>query len=181
MVLGWNQMNDNSKKLYLSDNAENIFQYANHAPEWFDQFTCGVHYGFPPRSERRNAFANKNYELCKSNLESLVARLDNTDNPLSRAEKEYVMAIFENFWEVCANDKAKPKLALVKRRAFMSGDNSTGNYSDFENRVKQFMEEDEVSFEDVYRLNIGKTFFSDLGVQKSVDPKYIHIVSLPSL
>ena len=108
-LFGWAFINSEGK-ISVGNETDNIYPYADSSPEWFAQFIAeGSH--IPHKDPRfdKKAFAKRDYEAAKQNLELLCDTLSSRDEADVAAQRAYpnltleerveLLQFFEKHWQ----------------------------------------------------------------------------------
>lgn len=125
MAFGWALINCENK-LSFSTLPRATYTYATNSPEWFSIFTSqGTH--IPFENGRRKAFASRNYDLARSNVELFCDTMMSSKPEDIAARKAYpnitpeerqeILDFFEKHWKKFASAESHPCVALIKNKA----------------------------------------------------------------
>ncbi len=163
MLLGWHSINSEGK-IFFDAHTKNMYRYAVASPEWFAHFVAeGNH--VEPTGDNKKVFYTRNYDKARANVVQTCR-----DMALDPEEESRVMAFFEKYWKLLAQEKSKPKLALIKRTAIEPIDKLNDFYT-YEN-FKTF------GFDNVLK-GLLRWEDSDQSIQEAITPENIVIVDLP--
>lgn len=104
-------LNTNSKAIYITDSPAMAYFYAFRSPEYMAELTSLSKYYKNIKNYNRNAFYEKDYETCKSNLVSLCKHLNMTVK-----EETTVLKTFDKRWHSLKLSESMPCIAFIKRK-----------------------------------------------------------------
>ena len=163
MLLGWGALNCEGT-IFVSENSDYVYRYANASPEWFAQFVAeGFH--VPVQGNNKKAYYYRDFKLAKQNVEDVCKKMVCSDYECS-----LVMSFFEKYWSkfISAGD-SRPSLAIV-------------SWPPYEIKTWAEHEEQELisgfsnlpfSLKSIHELDSDKRIYDD------IPPEDISIVKLP--
>ena len=99
-----------SKAIYITDSPAMAYYYAFRSPEYLAELTSLSKYYKNIKQYDRNAFYEKDYNKCKSNLVSLCEHVNMTVK-----EENTVLKAFDKRWHSLNMSKSTPCIAFIKR------------------------------------------------------------------
>lgn len=104
-------LKEKSRAIYITDSPAMAYFYAFRSPEYMAELTSLSKYYKNIKDYNRNAFYEKNYDGCKSNLESLCKHLNMTVK-----EENTVLKTFDKRWSHLKLSESMPCIAFIKRK-----------------------------------------------------------------
>lgn len=104
-------LKEKSRAIYITDSPAMAYFYAFRSPEYMAELTSLSKYYKNIKDYNRNAFYEKNYDGCKSNLESLCKHLKMTVK-----EENTVLKTFDKRWSHLKLSESMPCIAFIKRK-----------------------------------------------------------------
>lgn len=104
-------LKEKRRAIYITDSPAMAYFYAFRSPEYMAELTSLSKYYKNIKDYNRNAFYEKNYDGCKSNLESLCKHLKMTVK-----EENTVLKTFDKRWSHLKLSESMPCIAFIKRK-----------------------------------------------------------------
>lgn len=104
-------LKEKRRAIYITDSPAMAYFYAFRSPEYMAELTSLSKYYKNIKDYNRNAFYEKNYDGCKSNLESLCKHLNMTVK-----EENTVLKTFDKRWSHLKLSESMPCIAFIKRK-----------------------------------------------------------------
>ena len=99
-----------SKAIYITDSPAMAYYYAFRSPEYLAELTSLSKYYKNIKQYDKNAFYEKDYQKCKSNLVSLCEHVNMTVK-----EENTILKAFDKRWYNLNMSKSTPCIAFIKR------------------------------------------------------------------
>lgn len=99
-----------SKAIYITDSPAMAYYYAFRSPEYLAELTSLSKYYENVKNYNKNAFYEKDYQSCKSNLVSLCEHVRMTVK-----EENTILKSFDRRWHALKMTKSTPCIAFIKR------------------------------------------------------------------
>ena len=104
-------LNAKSKAIYITDSPAMAYYYAIRSPEYLAELTSLSKYYKNIKLYDKNAFYEKDYYKCKSNLVSLCKHLNMTVK-----EENTILKTFDKRWYSLKLSESMPCIAFIKRK-----------------------------------------------------------------
>ncbi len=121
-------LKEKSRAIYITDSPAMAYYYAFRSPEYMAELTSLSKYYNYLKEYDKNAFYEKDYYKCKSNLTSLCKHVNMTTK-----EETAVLKTFDKRWHSLKLSESLPCIAFIKRRDLAK--NSLSNIEDIINSV----------------------------------------------
>ena len=159
-------LKEKSRAIYITDSPAMAYFYAFRSPEYMAELTSLSKYYKNIKNYNRNAFYEKDYETCKSNLVSLCKHLNMTVK-----EETTVLKTFDKRWHSLKLSESMPCIAFIKRKDLAK--DKLSNIEDIINSV------------DTTSLNILVSKITDskypiIRRYSNVNSLYLTVITMPS-
>jgi hypothetical protein len=157
-------------KIYFSSETSTCRHYAKSSPEWFNRM-CSTG-------------GTDDYEKEKRNVDIRTQKMP-------AADRDFIRSLFAKYWQKFTGEKAKPKLALIKRSALGINQLTDDEIKAIEDNFLGYVKEGPIcdsggnityerSINDALRFSMGHypLYFLNSAYTQRIDPKDIHIVDL---
>ena len=103
-------LKEKSRAIYITDSPAMAYYYAFRSPEYMAELTSLSKYYNYIKDYDKNAFYEKDYNKCKSNLLSLCKHVNMTTK-----EETTVLKVFDKRWHSLNLKESKPCITFIKR------------------------------------------------------------------
>ena len=159
-------LKEKNRAIYITDSPAMAYFYAFRSPEYMAELTSLSKYYNYLENYNKNAFYEKDYHECKSNLVSLCKHVNMTPK-----EENTILKTFDKRWHSLNLDNSRPTIAFIKRRDLAK--NSLSNIDDIINSVDK----------NALNILVSKILDSKYPVIRrytDIEPLDLKIITMPS-
>ena len=159
-------LKEKSRAIYITDSPAMAYYYAFRSPEYMAEITSLSKYYNYLKDYNKDAFYDKDYYKCKSNLASLCSHVNMTTK-----EETTVLKTFDRRWKALNLSESLPCIAFIKRKDLAK--DKLSNIEDIINSV------------DTIDLNILVSKITDskypiIRRYSNINSLYLTVITMPS-